>query len=327
MSGPALPTEDAVPPVFLFGFDRSGTTLLSMMMGAHPRIAVPFSATGLWYRYGNCLDRYGNLATTHDVERLIDDLLREERIHLWDVELPRHELLEDLEPGSYASVVARFHRLYARHMGKDRWGNSDIATLDNMDKAHHWFPNALFVHIVRDGRDVALSHETYPYGASNIAECASWWTHRLLVNLKMGAILGPRRYLVVRYEDLVLKSEDTLRRLCSFMGVAYSPEMLEYPRMVGEKVPSSRRWLWPTLDKPPVESNAYRWKTQMSRTKRIVFERTAGAMLAELGYEAYAKIPQRPAAYLLELWYFLGRGGRFRRLTARLGKRTPIFNR
>jgi Sulfotransferase family len=321
------PTEEPPPPVFLFGFERSGTTLLSMMIGGHPRIAVPFSVTGLWYRYGNLLDRYNGLGTADDVTRLVDDLLQEERIRLWDIELTRDEVLEGLEPGSYPHVIARFHSLYAQHKGKDLWSNIDIATLNDMDQAHLWFPEARFVHIVRDGRDVALSHETYPYGAANIAECASAWMHQLQVSLKMGAILGPQRYLVVRYEDLVLESEATLQRLCAFMGVVYSPKMLEYPSMVEEKVPASRRWLWPTLDKPPVKSNAYRWKTQMSTTKRIVFEGIARSMLAALGYEVYSQVPKRMGAYLLELWYFLGQSGRFRRLAAKFGLRRPTPNR
>jgi len=298
-----------------------------MMIGGHPRIAIPFSVTGLWYRYGSMLDRYNGLSTAGDVARMVDDLLQEERIRLWDVELTRDAVLEGLEPGSYPSVIARFHSLYAHLKGKELWGNIDIATLNDMDQTHLWFPEARFVHIVRDGRDVALSHETYPYGAANIAECARAWIHQLQVNFKMGAILGAQRYLVVRYEDLVLESEATLRRLCAFIGVAYSPKMLEYPDMVGEKVPSSRRWLWPTLDKPPVKSNAYRWKTQMSPTKRIVFEGMARSMLAALGYEVYAQVPKQMRSYLLELWYFLGQSGRFRRLASKFGMRRLALNR
>ena len=310
---------DTSPPIFLFGFERSGTTLLSMMVGAHPRIAMPFSTTELWYRYGALLDRYNGLDAARDVERIVDDLLQEERICLWDVTLVRDEVLNGLAPGSYPNVIARFHTLYAQHTGKDRWGNIAISTLNNMDMANVWFPNARFIHIVRDGRDVALSHETYPYGSSNVGECANAWVHQLRVNLKMGAILGPNRYLVVRYEDLILESEPTLRRMCEFMGVAYSSAMLEYPSMVEKKVPENRRWLWPVLNKPPAKSNVYRWKTKLSTTKRIVFERAAGGMLAEFGYEVYARVPKRMRAYLLELWYFLDRGGRFKRFLTQVG--------
>ncbi len=303
----------------MFGFERSGTTLLSMMVGAHPEIAVPLTVTGLWYVYAGRLGSYGSLATRDDVARLVDDLLAEERIKLWDVTLARDEVLQDLPVGSYPAVVRRFHELYARSKGKPHWGNLDIATLDEMDEANRWFPSARFLHIVRDGRDVSLSHETMPYGASNTLECAEKWTHRLGVNLKMGQILGPDRYKVIRYEDLVEKSESTLESICSFFGTCYSPAMLEYPRMVDEKVPEDRRWLWPALDKPPDRSKVYGWKKKMSPTKRIVFEGAGASMLEQLGYETYERMPKSLSAYAYELWCFLGRGGRVGRLQRRLG--------
>lgn len=312
-------TSDSAPPLFMFGFERSGTTLLSMMVGAHPDIAVPLTVTGLWYRYAERLVAYHDLATPEDLERLVTDLLAEERIQLWDTKLSANEVLEDLVPESYASVVERFHCLYARHKGKRLWGNLDIATLDEMDIANRWFPKARFLHIVRDGRDVALSHETMPYGTSNTLECAEHWVQRLRTNLKMGAILGPERYQVIRYEDLILDSETTLERICQFIDVKYSPTMLEYPAMVDGKVPKHRRWLWPELDKAPVKSKVYGWKTRMSRTKRVVFEGIANRMLLELGYEAFASVPKRASAYAYELWCFLGRAGRFKRLTKKLG--------
>ena len=61
-----------IAPFFMFGFERSGTTLLSMIVGAHPDIAVPLSVTGMWFRYGAKLDTYNNLETHEDVERIVD---------------------------------------------------------------------------------------------------------------------------------------------------------------------------------------------------------------------------------------------------------------
>lgn len=309
------------PPIFLFGFERSGTTLLSMMAGAHPDLAVPLSTTGLWYRYDRILDRYNDIASQADLERLIDDLLGEERITLWDATFERGEVLDGLPTGSFAAVVERFHSLYAQKKGKPRWGNIDIATIEDMDRANAWFPDARFVHIVRDGRDVALSHMTMPYGESNIGECAEHWNRTVGTNLKMGAILGSARYMVVRYEDLVADSENTLARMCGFMGLEYFPEMLRYTEMVDDKIPDDRRWLWPEINQPPDSSKVSGWKKRMSTDQRIVFEWQACNLLRELEYETFDSPPKRVSAYGLELWYFLGRGHRFRRLAERLGIR------
>ncbi len=309
-----------LPPIFLFGFERSGTTLLSMMVGAHPEIAVPLSTTGLWYRYGESIEvRYNALRERGDLERLVDDLLAEERIRLWDASFTRDEVLDVIERPDFPAVVEAFHSLYAWKTGKVRWGNMDIATLREMDCANAWFPNARFLHIVRDGRDVALSHLTMPYGASNVGECAEQWRHDLLVNAKMGAMLPPERYMIVRYEDLVLDTKATLSRMCDFMSLSYSERMLTYTDAVEGKIPEDRRWLWPAIDKPPDASKVFGWRRSMSTTARTVFEWAAGDVLKRFSYEAYDVPPKAPAGYLLEVWYLLGKGHRFQRLAKRLG--------
>ena len=304
---------------FMFGFERSGTTLLSMMMGAHPQLAVPLTVTGLWYSYGQRLDDYNDLQTDRDVERLVGDLLKEERISLWDEPLSREDIMEVLENRSFPSVVQAFHIAYASKKSKPLWANLDIATLDEMDTAYQWFPNARFIHIVRDGRDVALSHETMPFGSSNTLDCARSWNRRLTINQKMGRILKSSQYKTIRFEDLVNESESTLTELCEFIGVEYSPRMLEYGDMVAGKIPENRRWLWPELDKKPQSSKCYGWKTKMAEKKRIVFEGHAGKVLSNLGYEIYENTPKMLSAYLYELWCYVGTQGRYRRLGRKLG--------
>ena len=306
-------------PTFMFGFERSGTTLLGMMVGAHPQIAVPMAVTGLWFRYARRLSEYNGLASDADCARLVDDLLAEERIALWNAKLDRNALLDGLAVGSFGAIVERFHAQYARAHGKRLWANLEIQTLDDMDEVQRWFPDARFVHIVRDGRDVALSHRTMPYGAANLGDCAQSWLARVGTNLKMGAMLPADRYLVLRYEDLVTDSNAVLARLCAFLGVEYSDAMLDYPRHVDSKVPAAKRWLWPTLDQPPRSDGVGRWRGDLSAAEQGAFESIAGGLLERLDYETVRIGRGRWRAQGLELWYFLDRGGGWRRLRSRLG--------
>jgi len=316
------------PPVFLFGMDRSGTTLMSMMVGAHPEIAVPLATTGMWFDFYDRLGHYNHLHSQEDVARLIDDVSRHDRIRLWRTELDLERIIGRSRPEDFCSVVEAFHTEYARVQGKPRWANMDIATLDNMHIANRWFPDARFLHIVRDGRDVALSNQSTPYGLGNIAECAEAWARRLKINLRMGDILGPDRYLAFRYESLILDTESTLRRICDFLGVTFSPQMLAYSESVDARVPKEKLWLWPALKSSPQASKVERWKREMSENQRTVFEWAAGPMLQELGYETYDEPSKRFGAYILELMYFLDHGSRSKRLLQKIGiRRTSKLER
>lgn len=314
------PPAATVAPTFLFGMERSGTTLLSMMVGAHPEIAVPLATTGMWVEFAARLEAdFNSLTNQEEVVRLVDAIRGHRRIRLWDATLEREALLHGLPTGDYGAVVDRFHEVYARAKGKSYWASVDIATLEHMDQVNTWFADARFLHIIRDGRDVALSHQTMPYGAGNIAECARAWVQRTTTSVKMGRILGPSRYMTVRFEDLVLDSRAALERICSFIGVPFDEAMLRYVDMVDEKIPEDRRWLWPAISQSPQESKVGQWRQRMTRSQRIVFEGIGNSTLKAWGYDAYPKVPKSVAASLLDLWYYLDQGGRLRRLRKRIG--------
>ena len=96
-----------VAPTFLFGMERSGTTLLSMMVGAHPEIAVPLATTGLWIDFGQRLEEFGRLERKDDQVRMVGAILAHERIRLWDAPLDRDRILADLPLADYGALLCR----------------------------------------------------------------------------------------------------------------------------------------------------------------------------------------------------------------------------
>jgi hypothetical protein len=316
----------SVEPFFIVGFQRSGTTLLRLMLNAHPQIAIPHDSAELWPTYARLAStRYRGLRTPDDVHRMIDDLLAEPRIHAWQTTLPRDALMAEPLPSSFPDVMRRFHVVYARARGKLLWGDKNTGILVELDRLNAEFPRCRIIHLVRDGRDCAQSHRSkdYVYGYENVLRVALEWREQVTLCHKMGAMLPRERFHELRYEDLLANPTEVLSRLCNFLGIPFSPLMLEYYHQVEHDVPQDRRSLWPLIDRPPVASNAFKWKSEMSSRDRAIFERTAGHLLRTLGYET-SEAATRHGRFL-ELWYLMHSkfAWRLRRVGRLLPSRRP----
>lgn len=312
---------DHTPKLFTFGFERSGTTLLSMLLGAHPELAVPFSPVGLWYRYWERLPAYGDISDAGNRRKLLEDLAAEDRIRMWDYRVQAGSVEEGLQGASFPDIVEAFHARYAALASKRLWVLHDIANLYYMDVANRWFPSARFLHLVRDVRDVALSHKGYRYGSGNVCEVAARWREDVGGNLKMGSMLGQDRYLVIRYEDLVTDPEGTLKRCCAFAEIDYSDSMLNYRAEVDKKVPADKRSLWPTLGDGVGRSAVGRWRERLGAREVMAIEEIAEPVMRRLDYDAPLAKSRSLGKELFMVRSLLLRGGRGGRLLRKLGAR------
>jgi hypothetical protein len=170
-----------------------------------------------------------------------------------------------------------------------------------------WFPEARFIHIIRDGRDACLSQLNQDFGFDDCLPCAEAWREQVWWVRNIGAVLGPDRYREIRYEDLLAEPEKNLRTLSEFLQIQYAPEMLEYHRNVHQSIPESKRHIWPLINQPPKQDNAGAWRTKMSSGVRVCFEKRAGGLLRDLGYETLHGQPS--GGYFEEIRSLLRRAG------------------
>jgi hypothetical protein len=287
------------PPFFIVGFQRSGTTLLRLMLDAHSRIAVPLDTTGLWLHYFSRLAEYGDLWDGEALAHLVSDLLNEHRIRLWGLAATPGEITSRMSARTWPQVMSALYQAYAAERGKAFWGDKDPGNMKRIHVVNHWFPQAQFVHIVRDGRDACLSHQKQAFGHNLILPCAAAWREEVWWVRALGAVLGPARYFELRYEDLIAHPANELRKLCAFLDIAYEDAMLRYYETVDASIPDEKRHIWPLIDRPPKADNAELWKQRMPHALRICFEKRAGPVLAELGYETLRVPPS--GAYAEEL--------------------------
>jgi hypothetical protein len=306
------------PPLFVLGVSRSGTTLLRVILDRSPGIAIPdetFFIPQLAHRHPR----------TVDAERFLDDLRRLPRLAAWDV--PADDLAAQLRPGMRTgeAIAAAFSAYAAKH-GKPRWGDKTPQYMRHLELIDRLFPNAQYVHLIRDGRDAALAFLDMPEGvvtktwahSRSAAGFACEWRTEVRRARGLGARVGPGRYHEVLYEDLVADTDGVIRAVCTFAGLPFEPAMLEYTDAVDvSQKPHHQRLL-----QPPTRG-VRDWRTQMSAEDVVAFDRIAGDVLRDLGYESG---PRRPArAIPAETWYRLRMGAW--KAAAYATQRSPLWRR
>lgn len=286
------------PPMpFLVGAPRSGTTLTRLMLDAHPELAIPpetYFITKAAKRYrkerkqGDWIEPYLETVTEH--KRWPD-------FHL-DADAYKQRVRE-AKPKYLGGAVREFYAMYAEREGKQRFGDKTPFYVRKMDVIQRALPEARFVHIVRDGRAVALSIMGLWFGPDTIEEAAEFWVAR--IDEAREKAKGLDHYMEVRYEDIVVESEPSLRRICDFVDLEWDDRVLRYYETVVERISrelppeeiapdgrvvstAEREKIMENVSRPPDPSRIDRWRTDMSAEDRKKFEDIAGERLAEFGY-------------------------------------------
>ncbi len=308
------------PPVLVLGVRRSGTTLLRVMLDRHPELAVPDES----YFIPQLGERHRGPI---DVDSFLDDLRRLPTLREWGV--PLEEVAARLRPGmAPGEAVGAVFETYAALRGKPRWGDKTPLYMQYLDLLEGLFPDARYVHLIRDGRDAAVSFLDMPEGIvtrtwahpRSAADFACQWRSEVAAARKLGRRVGKERYLEVRYEALVADPDRELRRTCAFLGLDYDPAMVAYAGRVDVAgKPHQRRLLLPPT--PGLRD----WRRELAPADAARFLAVAGDLLAELGYEPQGKGAVSITGRLRRLRY-AGLAAAWR-LTARAVRRSPLWRR
>lgn len=143
----------------------------------------------------------------------------------------------------------------------------------------------VYIHLFRDGRDVALSFMKAVVGPKHIYSLARKWRQDQLEALEAKSVTPSGRFISLRYEDLIESPEITLKNLCALLQVPYRTEMLNYFEAGESKRTAHAGRMWENLEKPVMTSNRQKFLKGLNREQLIIFESVAGDVLRRLDYE------------------------------------------
>jgi hypothetical protein len=281
----------------IVGAPRSGTTLLRFMLDAHPLLAIP-PETGFLMQ-ARFIEGQGDVA--RDVLFNVITGFPPAGPTWDDFGLTKEELrfeLELVEPFDVPHGIRAFYRLYAAHQSKPRYGDKTPLYCEHIGAIRQMLPEARFIHIIRDGRDAALSLRPLWFApGKDVTSLAEQW-RRMVRTARAEA---GEDYLEIRYEKLLTETEDVLREVCAFINLPFDPAMLRYYEGAPERLKEHVTRRAPSgevvvtheqrvtqdqlLMKPPQRERIFRWKEEMSQTEQSEFQAAAGDLLQELGYE------------------------------------------
>ena len=273
------------PPFFVVGSGRSGTTLVRAILNAHSELAVPpesYVLRSLAWR----ARVFRSDPWPRQVDRLLDTFDTAANRRTWGLDLdPTRDRLLSAPPderGADRIVDAIYTTWAAVHSpGATRWGDKTPINAYHLPWIDDLFPGAPYIHVLRDGRDAALSMVRaglYP----TLESAAERWVTAVDEIRRFTGALPADRVLEIRYEELVRDPAGHARRLCDLLGVAYEPRMLEYWRRP-ERLGYTEHSHFKGLDQPVNDASVGRWES-LSSEEIERLEAGLRPTLAEVGY-------------------------------------------
>jgi sulfotransferase family protein len=271
------------PFLFVVGCPRSGTTLLQRMLNHHPQLAV---SNDTHFIPRVLVDEVNPLVTSE----LIENVVHYKRFYRLGLDIQTAREIGE-RSHDFRQFVSGLYDAFASVNGKPFGGEKTPDYVKCLSLLHYLFPDSKFIHIIRDGRDVALSMLQWAatsikgpskfdlWRTNPVAVCALFWRWQVMKGLLDSAQMR-RFYLEIRYEELVLEPETILKRIASFLELPYSDDMMRF--YVGKTRPGTHlsaksAWL-------PATPGLRNWRSQMAAKDVELFEALAGDLLDLFSY-------------------------------------------
>ncbi len=273
-------------PLLFLSPGRSGTTLLRSMLVAGKSIAIPPEAQ----IFHALAVKFNSMQRLHwnDITRLVVSKFESnENFDEWGINLaPAYQAGMNIpeQDRSLARLIDEVFKTYAAQQFPEAriWGDQSPIHTVYLPWIYPVFPNARYLHLMRDGRDVIASYLDW-LGADVLETVTQRWKISVQRVRDLQEQVRPGQFLEIRYEQLVTQPEDVLRKVSAFAGIEYNPMMLDYyklPTTIENHYLAHHR----NLSKPVFTTSMGRWKERLNREQQSYVLTHISPLLQELGY-------------------------------------------
>lgn len=274
------------PPIFIVGAPRSGTTLLQYMLKSHPEISLPTGESHFFIPIYQRHAEFGDLKVKENLKFLLTEIYNarpdffDDDFHgiKFDINILSDQL-HALKTSTIPDVISTIFQMNATAEHKKYWGEKTPYYILHLPLIKEMFPNARIVHIIRDGRDCAISmlERRWDLRIYNIYHAAYTWNKYVRSGKDFG-INNPDCYFEIKYTNLLNSPHKSLKALCKFLNIEYNESIINFER-------SNESGKTPLLTRPLQATNTQKWRNHMSIKELQIFEAMAGSTLTEYEYE------------------------------------------
>jgi len=279
-------------PIFIVSAPRSGSTLLRLIIDANPNVAIPPPGYlfNMVYPY---LYSYGDLTVSANLLALAEDVLQTPTLKKWGLTLDPDAVVAGVKERSFKGVYEFVHRAWMKAQGKIRWGNKSPRNVHFIPDIKALFPDAKIVHLLRDGRDVAIEIAEADFWPHSVWGGAQRWLHCIKAATVFGGDLDADSFLEIKYESLCRDPEPVLRQLCEFINEPFDAGMLSHHTSA-----STRTWaknkIHQATAKPITTEFVEAYKHRLNRHDQEALEALMGDALPAAGYPVSGRAQALP---------------------------------
>jgi len=274
-------------PVQMIGTQRSGSNLLRLMLNQLEEVSAPHPPHIL-ERFFPLLPAYNDLNNPDNFVQIVDDVCKliEYNPVPWTGFTPDPQVvIQRCRQPLLTEIFRVLYEMRAESENARIWICKSLVNIRFADQLEENGVHPLYIHLYRDGRDVALSFKKAIVGEKHIYHIALQWKEEQEASLLLAEKLGSKRVLKVSYENLLHAPAKELRKICSFIGAHYSLSTLDYYHSEESHKTALSGVMWENVEKPVIANNYNKFKKELSPDDILLFEQVAGDTLQKLGYE------------------------------------------